>query len=144
MPTGNDAIRNGSDSFWAIYEALKFTLLVFDRDRYNDEFNIFEPQPKRQRTIKSRFTREDQANSVFSVLYIKPFDDCTNNNNENNDNMIELMDDTNEKAIAFRNDFRVPYVAFLSICDFFKTRNTKVDATGCPTVDCYLLVLSTL
>ena len=145
MPNGNDAIRNGSDSFWAIYEALKFTLSVFDRDRYSDEFNIFEPQPKRQRTIKSRFTREDQADSVFSVLYIKPFDDHNNQiNNEHGNDVIDLMDDTNEKAIAFRNNFRVPYVAFLSIYDFFKMRNTKVDATGRPAVDCRLLVLGSL
>ena len=150
MLKSNDAILNGSQSFMFQYAALAATLAALDSD--SDDEDNDGPKPKRQRRMKSRFTREDQADSVFSVLYLKPFDDHRNeNNNENNnknnnenDNVIDLMDNTNDKAIAFRSDFRVPYVEFVSMCDYFQERNKKMDATGCPGVDCRLLVLSSL
>ena len=81
--------------------------------------------------MKSRFTLEDQANSVFSVLYIKPFDD--RNNNKNGNNVIDLMDNTNNKAIAFWNNFRVLYVAFLPICELFQEAKHK---GGCNRLSC--------
>ena len=118
MPNSNNTILNRSQSFMFLYRALAVTLSALNSD--SDDDNIDGSQPKRQQTIKSRFTREDQDNSVFSVLYIKSFDDRNNNNNENDNNVIVLMDDTNNKAIAFWNNFCVLYVAFLPICELFQ------------------------
>ena len=64
--------------------ALNDTLLVWESDWDNND--VHQPKPKQQQTMKSRYNRQDQANSVFSVFYLKPFDERNNNNNENNNN----------------------------------------------------------
>ena len=131
-------------------QALNGTLLAWESDWDND--NVHEPKPKRQRTMKSRYNRQDQANSAFSVLYLKPFDERHNNNNnnennindENNNNEIALMDINSNEGKEFRRLFRVPFNEFVFISNGFSSRNKMKDASGCPAVDCRLLVLGSL
>ena len=105
-------------------------------DDLDDDFN-FAPATKRIRTVKSVYTVEDRQNSVFSVCYLKPFD-------ERGDNDILLLDEDNDEAIEFRNVFRVPYVSFLSIASSFAIKKKKIDMTGKRSIDHRLLVLGSL
>ena len=106
--------------------------------------------------MKSRYNRQDQANSVFSVLYLNPFDEhnnncnnnCNNNeyniNDENNNNKIALMDINGNKGKEFWHLFRVPFNEFVFIANGFSSQNKMKDVSGCPAVDCHLLVLGLL
>ena len=70
--------------------------------------------------MKLQTKRQDNNHSGQRTKDDNNNNNNNNNNNENGNDVIDLMDDTNNKAIAFRNNFCVPYVVFLSICDFSK------------------------
>ena len=140
MPDSIDPFANPKKNLEFFLNAMEFVMIGLDNGG-NEDNNNDGPQPKRQRAMKSRYTREDQANSIFSVKYLKPFFDRDDNID---DNEVALMNVTSREGKEFRKGFRVPYVEFLSIYEQFMQRETMTDAVGCSSVDCGLLVLGSL
>ena len=106
-----------------------------------DGANLGKKKTKRQRTMKSYYTEGDRDKSVFTLVYLEPY-----NNPQGDD--IPLLDPTSREGKTFQKMFRVPYLLFLNIHHHINNNNNnnkgKRDCCRKAQIDCRLLVLGSL